>query len=68
MKSPGLQADEIRELYLSGEAAPLMLSRIGLRVVLERNVIQSAALYLPDWPVFQHLAQRPLMAFPIVTV
>ena len=45
-----------------------MLSRIGLRAVLERNVIQSAALYLPDWPVFQHLAQHPLMAFPIVTV
>lgn len=45
-----------------------MLSRIGLRVVLERNVIQSAALYLPGWLVFQHLAQHPLMAFPIVTV
>ena len=50
------------------DGTPLMLSRIGLRVVLERNVIQSAALYLPDWPVFQHLTQHPLMAFPIVTV
>lgn len=45
-----------------------MLSRIGLGVVLERNVIQSAAPCLFDWPIFQHVAQHPLMTFPIVTV
>lgn len=28
-KLPRLQFDEVRELYLSGKAAPLVLSRIG---------------------------------------
>lgn len=43
-----LQVYEVHELYLSGEAAPLVLSRLGLRVELERDVIQLAALCLPD--------------------
>ena len=43
-----LKIDKVRELYLSGEAAPLVLSRLGLRVVLERNVIQLSGLCLPD--------------------
>lgn len=50
-KLPRLRIDEVRELYLSGKAAPLVLSRIGLRVVLERDVVQLAVLCFPDQPV-----------------
>ncbi len=46
-----LQIDEVRELNLSGKAAPLVLSRIGLRVVLERDVVRLAAFRFPDQPV-----------------
>lgn len=67
-KLPSLQINEVRELYLSGKAAPLVLSRIGLRVVLERDVIQLAALCIPDQPVIKHIAQHPFVAFPIVAV
>lgn len=67
-KLPSLQINEVRELYLSGKAAPLVLSRIGLRVVLERDVIQLAAPCIPDQPVIKHIAQHPFVAFPIVAV
>lgn len=43
-----IQIYEVRELYLSGEAAPLVLSCVGLSVELERNVIQLSSLCLPD--------------------
>lgn len=67
-KLPSLQINEVRELYLSGKAAPLVLSRIGLRVVLERDVIQLAALCISDQPVIKHIAQHPFVASPIVAV
>lgn len=63
-----LQINEVRELYLSGEATPLVLSRIGLRVLLERDVVRLAAFRFPDQPVIKHIAQRPFMAFPIVAI
>lgn len=51
-----LQINKVRELYLSGkDAPPLVLSRIGLRVVLERDVVQFAALCFPDQPVIKHV-------------
>lgn len=47
-KLPCHQIDEVSELNLSGEATPLVLSRIGLQVVLERDVVELAALCFPD--------------------
>lgn len=67
-KLPRLQIDEVRELYLPGKAALLVLSRIGLRVVLERDVVQPATLCFPDESVIKHIAQHLFMAFPIVAI
>lgn len=63
-----LQINKVRELYLSGKDAPPVLSRIGLRVILERDVVQLAALCFPDQPVIKYVAQNPCVAFPIVAV
>lgn len=62
------QIDEVRELNLSGEATPFVLSRMGLRVVLERDVVQLAAFRFPDRPVIKLIVQHPFMAFPIVSI
>lgn len=67
-KLPCHQIDEVRKLNISGEATPLVLFRIGLRVVLERDVVQLAAFRFPDRPVIKLIVQHPFMAFPIVAI
>lgn len=44
-----LQINEVCEFYRSGEAAALVLSRVGLRVVFERDVVQLSGLCFPDY-------------------
>lgn len=67
-KLPRLQINKVCELYLSGKAAPLVLTRIGLRVVFELDVIQLAAHCLSGKSVIKHIEQHPFVALPVVAV